>query len=344
MEKQDARKLTPEAVEQLRRQAVSLRKKGMKHQAIAEILGVHVNTVSKWCVSFKKHGKTALKPKTKGVKHGTNRTLTPEQEADIQKCIVDKTPDQYKLNFALWTRQAVQDLIKLRTGITMPIRTVGGQLERWGYTPQKPLKRAYEQRPEAVRKWLDEDYPIIQQKAKEEDAEIHWGDETGIRSDSQHGRSYSPKGKTPEIRLNAQRRSINMISSITNQGKVRFMMYEGTFDAKRFIKFLRRLCKEAGRKIYLILDNLKVHHAKVVQAWLDQHKEEIEVFFLPSYSPELNPDEYLNCDLKGGVHSKPPARSQQELKDAVFSHMRLLQNSPGRVANYFKHPKIRYAA
>jgi transposase len=344
MEKQDARKLTPEAVEQLRRQAVGLRNKQMTYAAIAEILGVHPNTVAKWCLSFKKHGKKALKPKTKGVKHGTNRTLTPEQEADIQKCIVDKTPDQYKLNFALWTRQAIRELIKLRTGITMPIRTVGGQLERWGYTPQKPLKRAYEQRPEAVRKWLEEDYPAIQQKAKEENAEIHWGDETGIRSDSQHGRSYSPKGKTPEIRLNAQRRSINMISSITNKGKVRFMMYEGTFDAKRFIKFLIRLCKEAGRKIYLILDNLKVHHAKIAQAWLDKHKGQIEVFFLPSYSPELNPDEYLNCDLKGGVHSRPPARSQQELKDNVFAHMRMLQKHPERVANYYKHPKIRYAA
>jgi transposase len=135
-----------------------------------------------------------------------------------------------------------------------------------------------------------------------------------------------------------------MISSITNQGKVRFMMYDGTFDAKRFIKFMRRLIKEAERKIYLILDNLKVHHAKKVRVWLDKHIEQIEVFFLPSYSPELNPDEYLNCDLKGGVHSRPPARSQQKLRDAVFSHMRLLQKRPDRVANYFKHPKIRYAA
>ena len=344
MEKQDARPLTREAKEQLHKQAVRMKKAGMKFGEIAKILGVNRNAPSIWCKAYEEHGTAALKPKTPGVKHGTNRTLTAEQEADIQKCIVDKTPDQYKLNFALWTRQAVQDLIKLRTGITMPIRTVGGQLERWDYTPQKPLKRAYEQRPEAVRKWIEEDYPIIQQKAKEEDAEIHWGDETGIRSDSQHGRSYSPKGKTPVIRLNAQRRSINMISSITNKGKVRFMMYEGTFDAKRFIKFLIRLCKEAKRKIYLILDNLKVHHAKVAQAWLDKHKGQIEVFFLPSYSPELNPDEYLNCDLKGGVHSKPPARSQQELKDNVFAHMRMLQKHPERVANYYKHPKIRYAA
>jgi transposase len=342
--KQDARKLTPAAVEQLRRQAVSLRKKGMKYNEIAEILGVNRNAPSIWCRSFEKHGNKALKPKTPGVKHGTNRTLTAEQEADIQKCIVDKSPDQYKLTFALWTRHAVRDLIKLRTGITMPIRTVGGQLERWGYTPQKPLKRAYEQRPEAVKKWLDKAYPAIQEKAKEEKAEIHWGDETGLRSDSQHGRSYSPKGKTPEIRLSAKRTSINMISSITNQGKVRFMLYSETLDAKMFIKFLERLCKEAKRKIILILDNLRVHHAKLVKLWLAEHTELIEIFFLPSYSPELNPDEYLNCDLKGGIHSLPPSRSQKQLKKSVISHMRKLQKSPDRVASYFEHPKIRYAA
>lgn len=226
----------------------------------------------------------------------------------------------------------------------MPIRTVGEYLKRWGFTPQKPLKRAYEQRPAEVGKWLEEHYPKIAQRAREEEAEIHWGDETGVRSDSQHGRSYAPRGQTPVIRLSARRRSINMISTVTNQGKVRFMIYEETMNAKVMIRFLQRLIKGAGRKVYLILDNLRVHHALRVKAWLSEHTEEIEVFFLPAYSPELNPDEYLNCDLKAGVHSNAPARDTKGLKQRVKSHMLKLQRSPDRVRKYFKHPKIAYAA
>ena len=345
MEKQDARTLTPEAQEQLRMQAVRLRKQGMTYKKISEITGANRNSVSVWCRQYKAEGVSAIKSKRRGIKTGMNRTLSPDQEADIQRCIIDKTPDQLKLAFALWTRHAVGELIRTRFGITMPVRTIGHYLKRWGFTPQKPLKRAYEQRPEAVRTWLEEEYPAIRERAQAEGAEIQWGDETGIRSDSQHGRSYAPKGKTPVIRLSAKYTSVNMISSITNQGLVRWMIYDGTLDAKMLIKFLQRLIRGAkGKKIFLILDNLRVHHAKVVQAWLAKHQEEIEIFYLPSYSPELNPDEYLNCDLKAGVHSKPPMRNKDELKEAVSSHMRTLLHKPERVAKYFEHPSIRYAA
>lgn len=345
MEKQDARTLTQEAQEQLRRTAIRLRNSGKKYTEIAEILQVNRNSVSIWCRQYNEFGSSAIKSKRRGIRQGMNRTLTPEQEREIQRAIIDKTPDQCKLSFALWTRQAVAELIRMRFGIVMPVRTIGHYLHRWGFTPQKPLKRAYEQRPEAVRSWLEEEYPAIQDRAKAENAEIHWGDETGIRSDSQHGRSYAPKGKTPVIRLSAKYTSVNMISSVTNQGLVRWMLYDGTLNAKRLIEFLKRLIRgSAGRKIFLILDNLRVHHAKIVKAWLEKHTQEIEIFYLPSYSPELNPDEYLNCDLKAGVHSRPPVRNQNELKNAVSSHMRILRGSPERVAKYFQHPSIRYAA
>ena len=346
MENIDARTLSPEAQEQLRKQAIRLRtKKHMSYVDIAETLGVSRNSASIWCRQYEADGLAAIKAKTRGRSLGEKRTLFPVQEADIRRCIQDKMPDQYKLTFALWTRQAVQELIKLRFGITMPIRTVGEYLKRWGFTPQKPTKRAYEQRPEAVRQWLEEEYPAIEARAKAESAEIHWGDETGIRSDAQHGRSYAPRGQTPVIRLSAKYTSVNMISTVTNQGLVRWMIYDGTMDAKVFIKFLRRLIQGAkGRKIFLILDNLRVHHAKIVKAWLIGREHEIELFYLPSYSPELNPDEYLNCDLKAGVHSKPPIRDKNKLHAAVSSHMHKLNKSPVRVAKYFKHPSIRYAA
>jgi len=270
--------------------------------------------------------------------------LNKEQEKEIQRAIRDKCPDQLKLPFALWTRIAVQQLIRELYGFEMPVRTIGEYLKRWNYTPQKPLKRAYEQNPKAVKKWLEEEYPAIQQKAKKENAEIHWGDETGLCNDSYHGRSYAPRGKTPAIRLSAKCKRVNLISSITNQGKVRFMIYKNRMNADTFIKFMKRLIKDADRKILLILDNLKVHHSYKARDWLLEHTDQIEVFFLPSYSPELNPDEYLNCDLKAGVHSGPPARSHKQLKAKALSHLRKLQKLPKRVVKYFKHPKIAYAA
>ena len=270
--------------------------------------------------------------------------MNQEHEKEIQKAVRDKNPDQLKLPFALWTRIAVQQLIKQLWRFEVPIRTIGDYLKRWNFTPQKPLKRAYEQNPKAVKKWMNEDYPAIQQKAKKEKAEIHWGDETGLCNDSYHGRSYAPRGKTPAIRLSARCKRVNLISSITNQGKVRFMIYKDRMNADTFIKFMKRLIKDADRKIFLILDNLKVHHSYKARDWLQAHEEQIEVFFLPSYSPELNPDEYLNCDLKAGVHSGPPARSREQLKNKALSHLRKLQKLPKRVMKYFKHPKIAYAS
>lgn len=306
MEKSDARTLSPDVQLQLRKQVVRMKQQGKSFVDIADSLGIHRNSAMRFWKNYLAEGAAGLVAEKRGIKHGTHRTIPAEQEADVRRCIKDKSPDQFKMTFALWTRQAVRDLIRLRTGVDMPIRTVGEYLKRWGYTPQKPLKRAYEQRPAEVQKWLTETYPAISERAAAEDAEIHWGDETGIRSDSQHGRSYAPKGETPVIHLSAKRTSVNMISSITNQGKVRFMLYDGTLNAKVLIRFLERLCRDAGRKVFLILDNLRVHHAKVVQEWLAGHHDAIEIFYLPSYSPELNPDEYLNGDLKAGVHSTPP--------------------------------------
>lgn len=182
----------------------------------------------------------------------------------------------------------------------MPIRTVGEYLKRWGMTPQKPQKRAYEQRALEVKKWLEEEYPRIQAQAKQESAEIYWGDETGLRNDCQHERGYAPKGKTPTIKLNANREFINMISAITNQGKVRFRFFKGTMNSDVLIDFFVRLLKDAKRKVIMILDNLRVHHCAPVKEWLEKHKAMIEVFYLPAYSPEFNPEEYLNCNLKAG--------------------------------------------
>lgn len=344
MEKIDARKLSTDAQQQLRYQVIRLRKQGRTHKEISAITGVNRSTCSTWWSRYQSEGKKALKIQKRGRPRGSCRKLDQQQEIEVQKSICDKCPDQLKLPFALWTRIAVRQLIKQLWGIDVPVRTIGDYLKRWNFTPQKPLKRAYEQNPKAVQKWLNEEYPQIQQKANKEDAEIHWGDETGLCNDSYHGRSYAPRGKTPAISLSAKCKRVNLMSTITNQGKVRFMIYKDRMNADTFIKFMKRLIKDADRKIFLILDNLKVHHSYKARDWLQEHTDQIEVFFLPSYSPELNPDEYLNCDLKAGVHSGPPARTREQLKYKALSHLRKLQKMPKRIMKYFKHPKIAYAS
>ena len=339
----DARKLSTEAQQQIRNQAIRLKKSGRTYREISEIIGVHESGIGRWYRAYKRGGAKGVRIKKRGRPKGTCRTLSPQQEKELQKAIYDKCPDQLKLPFALWTRIAVQQLIKHLWSIHMPIRTVGEYLKRWGFTPQKPLRRAYKQNPKAVKAWLDEQYPAIAKRAKKERAEIHWGDETGLCNDSYHGRSYAPRGETPAIRLHPRCKRVNLISTITNQGKVRFMVYKDRMNSNTLIKFMERLIKNSDKKIYLILDNLKVHHSYVVRDWLEEHEEKIELFFLPSYSPELNPDEYLNCDLKAGVHSAIPARTKKQLASKAISHLRKLQKLPKRVMKYFKHPKIAYA-
>ena len=344
MLKSDYRKLSSQDRYSYRKRAIMLIKSGEKKKDVAIIFGVRPNTVSEWVKSYKKNGFKGLRDIKRGVKSVDRKLLSLSQELVIQNLILDTMPDQLKLPYALWTRKAVKELIKRELDIEIALTTTGYYLRSWGYSPQKPKKKAYEQNPKAVQRWLDEQYPSIKEKAKQENAEIHWGDETGVRNNSQHGRSYAPKGKTPVKKSMSKRFSVNMISSVTNQGKVEFMIYTDNMNADRFICFLKQLIKSKSKKIYLILDNLRVHHSKIVKQWVEENKYAIELFFLPSYSPEKNPDEYLNCDLKQGLSSKPSPRNQQKLTENLKNHMDMLQNNPQRVKKYFNHDDIKYAA
>lgn len=344
MDKEDARSLPEAAREEKRKQVVRLRRRGATYDEIADQTGMSKSAVVKICHRVEEQGVSATRERRRGRREAEGRHLSPEQEQDIQRLIGDKTPDQLKLPFALWSRMAVRQLILDRCGVKLGVRTVGNYLARWGFTPQKPIKKAYEQRPEAVRQWLDEEYPVIAERAKAEGAEIHWGDETGLRSDDVRGRSYAPRGQTPVIRVNARREGLSIISTVTNQGKVRWKVFDGALNTDLLIDFFERLIKDADRKVFLILDNLRVHHAKPVKAWLAEHAAQIEVFYLPSYSPELNPDEMLNADLKQAITSKAPSRSKGALRKAAISHLRRLHKSPARVRKYFQHRPVRYAA
>lgn len=311
---------------------------------IAELSGLSWGAVNTSILLYKAGGTTALKPKRRGRKGGTKRALSDEQELRIQKLICEKRPEQLKMDFALWTRSAVRRLIAAEFGLELSIRCVGDYLARWGFTPQKPIKRAYEQQPAAVKKWLDEDYPAIEKRAVSEGAEIHWGDETAVMNTDVRGRSYSPRGQTPTTCVVAgKREKFSMISTVTNRGKCRWMIIDGTFNSDRLIEFMEQLLKDSKRKIFLVLDNLRVHHSKPVTKWVAEHRDEIEVFFLPSYSPELNPDERLNADLKQTITTVAPARTRKKLLAVATSHMKLIESSPDRVINYFGDPYISYA-
>lgn len=343
MDKLDGRLLNPTTQNYLRQQAIRLREQGKRSGEIATYLGVHRTTVCGWWSQYQREGKVALKQQPRGAKFGEGRRLSAVEEATVQRLLQEHFPDQLNIDSALWTRGAVQTLIACECGVEMPIRTVGEYLKRWGYTPQKPLKRAYEQDPQAVKAWLETHYPTLEQHAQQEKAEIAWGDESGLRSDAL-GRGYAPIGQTPEIQLSAQRVSVNYIASISNQGKVRFMLYTQKLTAQVFLTFLERLIAKRERKLLWIVDRHPVHRSIIMQQWLENHRDQIEMYLLPPYSPQLNPVEYLNCDVKQGVHSKSPTRNLSELKTRLRSHLHKLQKLPALIVKYFQHPAITYAA
>ena len=344
MDKIDSRSLPLDALNERRRRAVKMRLDGTSLKETAVQCEMSRTTVIAAVKAYEAGGWKAVDVDRGGRPVGSGRTLSVEQEREVQRLIRDRTPDQLKMVYALWTRQAVAELIRDLYGIKLAVRTMGLYLGRWGFTPQKPMKKAYEQSPAAVKKWLEEDYPAIAANAKVEGAEIHWGDETGLRSDDVRGRSYAPQGQTPVIRVNSRRHGLSVISSVTNKGQMRWKAFDGALNSDILIDFLRRLIKDAGRKIYLILDNLKVHHSKPVKDWLAEHTHEIAVFYLPSYSPELNPNEMANADLKQAVTTLAPARTKLQLVKATSKHLRSAQRQPERIRSYFQHEPVRYAA
>lgn len=345
MKKIDARSLSPEAQEERRHQALRLREElQLTWKEIARVVGVHIGTVIGWGQRFGREGEAGLKSKRRGRRYLTGRTLTLAQEWQVRSILVDETPAQRGLGFALWNRRAVMELIEQLFGVAMPIRTVGEYLLRWGYTPQRPLKRALEQRPAEVRRWLEETYPAIVARAKAEKATIYWGDETAVVEDGHWVRGYAPQGKTPVLATPSRRSGLALVSAISNQGLVRFRFIEQAMNAALFIEFLGPLIADHAQKVFLILDNLKVHHATLVTEWVGERPQQIELFYLPPYTPEHNPTEYLNRDFK--THLRLAARSStpHALQQKANAFLQFLINTPDRIMAYFNHPAVQYAA
>jgi transposase len=339
----DFRSLGPEAQETIRIRAVEAVKAGMGKSRAGEVFSVSRRAVSKWMRSEREGGREALKAKARGRPQGGGK-LQPWQCATTVNLIMDRHPDQLKLPFYLWTRQAVVQLIEQRFGIRYSLHQVGRYLKKWGFTVQKPGRKAFEQCPAEVQHWLEYEYPMVEKQAKAEHAEIQWCDEMGARSDAASARCFSPKGQTPVVLGPGKRFGCNMVSSISNRGTLRFMVFTERFTADVMIGFLKRLLKQMQRKVFLIVDGHPVHRSRAVKKFVTGKKGQVRLFQLPPYSPELNPDEMLNQDVKTNAVRRKPASSQAGMVRTIRSYLRSRQRQPDLVKRYFHAPTVRYAA
>ena len=327
-----------------RRALILILEQGLSQAEAARVVGVQRQTVNIWLQRYRAQGADGVLDGRRVSPRRGKGLLTADEAMKVQGWIRDRMPDQLKLPFALWTSRAVRELVERRLEKRLGLSTVPLYLRRWGMTPQKPLVRAKERSPAAVTAWLELDYPAIARRARAAKAVIYWGDETGISNQDQTGRSWAPKGRTPAVARTAKRVTRSMIAAVSNRGLMRFMLYEGALNADLFLDFLRRLVRDAGRKVVLVVDNLKVHKAGKVRAWLESHRHEIELVYLPSYAPDHNPVEHLNNDLKQQLRQQPQPDSKDELIRNARSVLCSIQRSPERVRAYFKPEPVRYAA
>jgi transposase len=345
MPNEDARSLPGAAQAALRKRAVRAVLEGMTQVEVARVFGVHPNAVNRWIKRYREGGWDGLSERRRGRRAGEQAALSERQQQEVITLVRETTPDQLGLPGFLWTRDAVAELIGQRYGVWLAPTTAGRYLRGWGFSPQKPQHRALEQNPAAVARWLAEEFPAIRGQARREGGVVLWLDEMGVRSDAAAGRSWAPVGQTPVIKRTGKRFGVNMLSAISNAGRLRFRLFVGSFNGPVFIDFLRRLLRDCGgRRVHLIVDGHPVHHAKLVSAWVERHSAQIQLHFLPGYSPELNPVELLNHDVKANAAGRRRPRSAGELRNELGGYLRRRQRQPAVLIRFFEHPTTRYAA
>jgi len=340
----DARQLSDEVLEALRLRALRGIEFGLHETEVAEVLGVARETVCRWWTAYRSGDLDALPGDRIGRPPGSGRFLSDEQASQIRSLIDNNTPEKLGIASALWTRRAVGELIRNEFHIELAERTVGEYLRRWNYTPKKPQRHARKQDPKEVARWLKRTYPAIEKRAAKENAEIQWCDETGVNADHQPGTSYSPKGERATMDVPPPHIHVNQISAVANDGTVRFMTYNGTMNDELFLTFLGRLLNTTTKKIFLIADRLRAHDDDRVHEWEEAHKDRIELFYLPKYSPEMNPTEYLNNDIKETVNAPGLPDNKETLRSRMQRLMRKLYHLPEHVMSYFLNPEVKYAS
>lgn len=341
--KSDARRLDHQTLTALRRRAVQSVQAGESPETVAAVFGVNRVTVYGWLARYRQGGWTALEAKKRG---GRAPKLNAQALQWVYQTVTMKNPLQLKFPFALWTAKMVGVVIYRQFGITLSKASVCRLLHQLGLTPQRPVWRAYQQQPAAVQKWLAEDYPRIRRAARRQQAQIFFGDEAGVRSDHHGGTTWAAKGTTPVVSSTGARFSLNRLSAVSAQGEFRFMTVKGRVGASVFIEFIKRLIHGAPQMIFLIVDGHPTHKAKKVKSFLERSdvKRRLRLFFLPPYSPELNPDERVWNDLKQNGIGRKVITTPAHMRRAVIGYLRFIQKSPHRVRGYFNNITTQYAA
>jgi transposase len=343
MKAKDARSLSPDAQQDLRERVIqAIETQGLSPTAAAQLFGLHRCTVSTWYHAYRRQGAEVLASQPRGRK--PKPLLSAVEAAKLTEVWTRQTPEDFGLADTLWTRETIAAWAAQELGLQRTRWVWGRWLKAHGITPQKPSKRAWEQDRAAVRRWLDHDYPRVVREAQAEDAELHWGDQAGWRSDCQVGRTYAPQGQTPVAQVPGKRFRVNYIATLTNLGVVRFLVHRGRFTAALFVTFLRRLLADRPGKVYVLLDNHPVHHSRKVRDFAAARPDRLRLVFLPPYSPELNPAELLNNDVKGNAPRRGRPRNGEELAGQARSYLRMLQRHCWAGASYFRAPQAKYAA
>jgi transposase len=340
----DARQLSDDVLAALRLRALRGRELGFTEADLADVLGVSRETVCHWWSAYVRGGLDALPRERSGRPLGSGRALSDAQAEHIQQLLRTHQPEELGVAAPLWSRRAVADLIRREFAVDLAVRTVGLYLSRWGFTPKRPRRHARDQDPDEVRRWLEEVYPAIERRAAREGAAIYWADEVGAAADRHPARGYAPEGEPATMDVPGPHRRANQISAISNDGQVRFMTYTGSMTAALFLVFLGRLLRGTTGKVFLIVDRLRAHMTPEVTAWVAAHRDRLEVFYLPRYAPERNPDEYLNNDLKGHVNAQGLPHEKTEERSRIQEFMRRLLHLSERVMSYFHYPAVQYAA
>jgi transposase len=328
-----------ETREALRERGVRMVLAGHTHLAVAQALGVHLRTVSLWMARHQLSGFEGLKERRRGRRLREQMSLSDSQQAELIAVMKGANPDQLQLPGVLWSRAAVKALVEARFGIVLTRQTVGVYLRRWGFSAKKPERRWLEQDPERIRAWLEHEYPRIRARARRERALLLFGDEMGVRAGQTAGRSYAPVGQRAVVPITGKRFSANVISAVGADGTLVFDIFQGTCDEVRFMDFLDKLLEQfPERTIFLILDNASFHKTPGVALWLEDHPR-LELFYLPPYAPELNPDELLNQD----VHTHVARNRPSDIVSLIALTVEYLATRTREiVSNYFKGEHVAY--
>lgn len=340
MRETDARRLTHKELTELRRRGVSAVQDGQPATLVAKVLGVQNSTLFGWLARYRRGGWSALDARKRG---GRPPKLTGKMLQWIYETVM-KDPRQMKFPFALWTSIMVAELIWRQFHIRLSKASVCRLLNQLGFSPQRPLWRAFQKDVALVEKWVKEEYPKIRALARKHKADIFFGDEAGVRSDFHSGRTWAARGKTPVVATTGARFGCNMISTVSPRGAMRFMLVEGTITSDVFIGFLKRLIHNWSRAVFLIVDGHPVHRSAAVSRFVASTEGKLQLFRLPPYSPELNPDEQVWNHLKNHGVGKQTIAGPAQLKRMVLSHLRKMQKLPSLVRSFFHTPATVYAA